>query len=126
MIFSGKTNMVNSRSIKITIAALLASGSIVLTNSDAQAADEYYFFVKNKTSSRIVKLQVSEDKKTWGDFDIGKGIEPGEKSKLIWSSDTDDQDCKQWIRAKFADGSTSQPSKEDFCENLDEPIEFSE
>lgn len=116
--------MTTTRSIKSIMAAALIGGGFMLANSGAQAAEDYYFFVKNKTDSAIVKLQVSEDKKTWGNFDVGKGIAAGEKAKLTWASSTNDSGCNQWIRAKFADGSTSEPSKQDFCENLDDPIEF--
>lgn len=104
----------------VAASALLVS----LAFSPAQAADEYYFYVQNKTDSRITKLQVSENKKTWGYFDIGKGISPGKKVKLTWDSSTNDEECEQWVRAVFADGSTSDVSKMDFCEDLDTPIVF--
>jgi hypothetical protein len=116
--------MATTHSIKLMMVAALTSGAFMFANPSAQAAEDYYFFVTNKTDSPIVKLQVSEDKKTWGNFDVGKGIAAGEKAKLTWASSTNDSGCKQWIRAKFADGSTSEPSKQDFCENLDDPIEF--
>lgn len=104
----------------VATSALLVS----LAFTPAQAADEYYFYVQNKTDSRITKLQVSEDKKTWGYFDIGKGIPPGKKVKLTWDSSSDDEECKQWVKAVFADGSTSELTKMDFCEDLDTPIVF--
>lgn len=90
------------------------------------AADQWHFVVSNATSSKIVKLQVSEDKSSWGDFDIGSGIAPGATSTMVWDASTNNEGCEQWIRAKFADGSTSPPSKQDFCQDLDDPIEFSE
>lgn len=92
----------------------------------ASAAQQWHFVVKNKTESNITKLQVSEDKSEWGNFDVGSGIAPGERATLVWAASTNDQSCTQWIRAKFADGSWSAPSKQDFCQDLDEPIEFSE
>lgn len=104
----------------------LAGASLALAAGSAFALQQWHFVVKNKTSSRITKLQVSIDKSEWGDFDIGKGINPGEKATLVWDASTDDQPCKQWIRAKFKDGSTSEPSRQNFCEDLDEPIEFSD
>lgn len=116
--------MITHASIKLVIAAALTSGTVMLPLANAQANDELYFFVTNKADSRIVKLQVSENNKSWGDFDIGKGIAPGETAELAWSSSTNDEACAQWIRAKFADNSISTPAKFDFCENLDDPIEF--
>jgi len=57
-------------------------------------------------------------------FDIGSGITPGENTKIVWDSSTDNQSCKQWIKARFADGSESEASYIDFCKNLDDPIVF--
>lgn len=90
------------------------------------AADEWHFVVKNNTGSKITKLQVSQDMHEWGDFDIGSGIAAGATETMLWDSSTDDENCQQWIRAKFSDGSFSEPSEQDFCQDLDSPIEFSE
>ena len=92
----------------------------------AYAADEWHFVVANKTDSRIVNLQVSEDKSEWGDFDVGSGIGPGKTATMIWDHSTDGEGCEQWMRAEFADGSVSEASKQDFCADLDSPIEFRE
>lgn len=99
---------------------------IMLLAGQAFALQQWHFVVKNLTSSRIVKLQVSTDKHDWGDFDIGKGIATGEKVTLVWGESTNNEPCKQWIRAKFKDGSYSDPSHQNFCKDLDEPIEFSD
>jgi len=108
------------------IRSTLLSLALALPAFSAIADEQWHFVVKNKTDSNIVKLQVSQNKSDWGNFDIGSGIGPGERATLVWSSDTDDQKCHQWIRAKFEDGSFSAPSKQDFCHDLDDPIEFSE
>jgi len=92
----------------------------------ASAAQQWHFVVKNKTESNITKLQVSQDRKEWGNFDVGSGIGPGERATLVWDESTNNEKCHQWIRAKFEDGSWSEPSKQDFCKDLDEPIEFTE
>ena len=113
-------------SIKIRLCASLLGIAIGLPAIQASAADEWHFVVANKTSSKIVKLQVSEDKSEWGDFDVGSGIGAGKTETMIWDHSTDGEGCEQWIRAKFADGSTSPASKQDFCQDLDDPIEFSE
>jgi hypothetical protein len=111
------------RTIKCSLGAALM-GSVFAIAMPAHAAEEWYFYVENESDSRIVKLQVSENKKKWGDFNIGKGIAPGKSAKLVWDASTDDESCEQWIRAKFADGSVSEPSKTDFCEDLDTPLVF--
>jgi hypothetical protein len=113
-------------SIGNTLKIALLCAAVSLPSLYARAADEWHFKVTNATQSRITKLQVSEDKKTWGDFDVGRGIAPGKTETMVWDSSTDDEGCEQWIRAKFSDGTFSEPSKQNFCEDLDDPIEFSE
>lgn len=113
-----KTNKVGSA--LLAVYALCASLMLL----PAQAAEEYYFYVQNNTDSRITKLEVSENKKDWGYFDIGRGIQPGSKVQLTWDPSTDDEECNQWLRAEFADGSTSEMTKIDFCEDLDTPVVF--
>ena len=113
-------------SIMSTAKAALLCVAFALPAQHASAADQWHFKVKNATETRITKLQVSEDKKSWGDFEIGRGIAPGKTETMVWDSSTDDEGCEQWIRAQFSDGSTSPPSKQNFCEDLDTPIEFSE
>lgn len=113
------------RNIKRTLGAALLGSTFVLAAPAAHAAGgSWYFYVENHSPARLVKLQVSEDKKEWGDFDIGGGIAPGRTEKMVWDSSTDDEGCKQWIRANFADGSSSEPAKFNFCKNLDDPIVF--
>ncbi len=113
-------------STKIRLQAALVCAFIGFAAMQAHAADEWHFVVSNKTSSKIVKLQVSEDKSEWGDFDVGSGIASGATETMIWDHSTDNEGCEQWMRAKFADGTTSPASKQDFCQDLDDPIEFSE
>ena len=113
-------------SIGNTFKTALLCAAVALPALHAVAADQWHFKVTNATESRITKLQVSEDKKEWGDFDIGKGIGPGKTETMVWDSSTDNEGCDQWIRAKFSDGSFSEASKQNFCEDLDTPIEFSE
>jgi len=113
-------------SIQKNISAALLALSLGAFALHAAADQQWHFVVKNKTDSNIVKLQVSQDKHQWGNFDIGSGIAPGERATLVWAADTDEQKCHQWIRAQYADGSSSEPSKQDFCHDLDDPIEFTE
>jgi len=107
---------------KSLCATLLGFGLAAL--SPLASASGYYFFVDNQSSSRIVKLEVSQDKKKWGQFDIGRGIAKGKSSKLVWDDSTDEEACEQWVRAKFADGSASEPAQIDFCQAMDDPIVF--
>lgn len=116
----------NAAAIRVIRAALYAAAPVValsLSPRSAHAGD-YYFYVENKTNSRIVKLEVSEDKRDWGFFDIGRGIAKGRSSRLVWDESTNSEDCEQWIRARFADGSASEPAKFDFCRAMDDPIVF--
>jgi len=108
--------------------SFLISASVValslLVNVASASADQWYFYVKNNSNSTIKKLLVGEPEKAWGQFDIGSGIVPGENAKMLWDSSTNNQLCKQWIKAQFADGSESEPAYIDFCKNLDDPIVF--
>ena len=92
----------------------------------AGAESQYHFKVANRTSGDITKLQVSADKKTWGNFDVGDGVKAGETETFVWDESTDSEPCNQWIRAKFSDGEWSEASKQNFCKDLETPIEFSE
>jgi hypothetical protein len=100
--------------------------ALPLTIAFANAADEWHFVVKNASKSKITALQVSQDNSKWGAFDVGGGIGVGETATMVWAKSTDGENCDQWIRAKFSDGSFSEASKQNFCEDLDTPIEFGE
>jgi|SRR5580765_7321390 len=78
--------------------------------------NEYKFKVHNNTKQAIKKLQVSEDGKNWGDFDIGSGIAAGATEELIWDKSTDSEKCEQYFKVQFADGEWSDAVKFDFCE----------
>jgi hypothetical protein len=84
---------------------------------------EYTYKVHNKSNSTITALLASEDGKTYGAFDIGKGIPPGETVTLVWDKSTDNGYCEWWIKAKFDDGGVSPAAKFDFCEK-DLVLEF--
>ena len=89
------------------------------------AEDEYSFTVHNKTKSRITKILVSETGKKYAPFDIGRGIGAGKKATLVWDKSTNSESCNQFVKAVYADGSESEPSKFDFCEE-DLVLEFEE
>ena len=63
------------------------------------------------------KILTSEDKKSWGEFDIGSGIKAGESMTLVWSESTNNQECKQYVTAVYFDGSESAPALHDFCDS---------
>ncbi len=99
---------------------------IGLCSTAPALAGDWHFKVTNATRSRIIRLETREKGGAWGYFNLGGGIKPGETTRLEWDQSTNTQDCIQFIRAKFADGSTSEPAQFDFCDDLDTPIEFSE
>lgn len=111
-------------------AALLGSLPVVLTlcsslSGSVQAAD-WYFYVQNDSSSRITRLEAKQKGGRWGSFNLGGGIGAGKTVRLEWAASTNDQDCKQSLRATFADGSVTDPTLFDFCNDLDTPIVFSD
>ena len=85
----------------------------------------YSFNIINSSSTKITKLEVSEDGKSWGFFDIGAGIPAGETVEATWDESTDDTGCEWQVRANFADGSKSPAAPFDFCEE-DLQVEFSD
>ena len=84
---------------------------------------EYSFKLHNTTKDKITKLLASEDGNEWGNFDIGKGIKPGETVTLKWDKKTNDSDCNWLFKAVFADGEESEAKEFDFCEE-DLELEF--
>ena len=104
----------------LTIAFVLVS----VPASYAQDS-EFSFKVTNRTKTTITKLLVAEDGKKYGYFDIGKGIPPGKTVTLVWSKETDNENCSQWFKAVYADKSESTPVKFDFCEE-DLELEFTD
>jgi len=105
--------------------AALASVMVPSFVSPVQAA-EWYFYVKNDTSSAITRLEAKEKGGSWLKFDLNGGIRAGKKVRIDWAASTNDDDCKQFVRATFADGSVSSPTLFDFCSDLDTPIVFSD
>ena len=106
------------------ICLMLATLTLALPATAGDDSEEWYFFVKNGTDHRVTNLEVSIDKETWGKFEIGKGIQPGNTVKLVWAPETNDEPCEQWLRATYDDGKTGEAHNMNFCQDLDEPIEF--
>jgi hypothetical protein len=101
------------RNVMLALLALIAFGLV----SGTAMAKDYSFKVENKTKAKIVKILVSEDKKEWGHFEIGEGIAAGAVVKLNWDKSTNNQECKQWVKAIFEGDEESTPAIFDFCED---------
>lgn len=99
------------KAIVLAAALVLMSATLGFAN-----ANEYKFKVHNNTKQDIKKLQVSQDGKNWGYFDIGDGIKAGDTDELIWAKSTDNENCEQYFRVQFANGDWSDAVKFDFCE----------
>lgn len=110
-------NLMNFQS-KFIKTALLSFAFILLSFTASSAQDsEFSFKVTNKTRVTIKRLLVAEPNKKYRDFDIGKGIKPGETALLIWNKATDNEQCEQWFKAVYADGVESEAAYVDFCED---------
>ena len=105
--------------------ALLAMALLMMsfTLSSARSHADYKFKVHNNTKVAIKKIQVSDDGKKWGYFDIGDGIAAGATEELVWDKSTDNGACEWWFKATWSDGDVSDAAKFDFCEK-DLVIEF--
>src|SRR5689334_18024743 len=104
-----KSNL--AKVLMLAVAVVLMTGSLSMARTP-----EYKFKVHNNTKQDIKKLQVSQDGKTWGYFDIGSGIKAGETVELVWDKSTDNENCEQYFKVLFADGDWSDAVKFDFCE----------
>ena len=102
---------------------LLFACALLIAPIHHAVAAAFSFKVENTTKDTIKKLLASEDGKTYGFFDIGKGIKPGETVTLEWDKSTDNGKCKQWFKAVFEDGEESEAVQFDFCED-DLTLEF--
>ncbi|HEY0426187.1 MAG TPA: hypothetical protein VGC76_00145 [Pyrinomonadaceae bacterium] len=104
---------------KFIKTALVSFVFILLSFTVSKAQDsEFSFKVTNNTKTAIKKLLVAEPgQKKWGYFDIGAGIGAGKTVTLVWNKSTDKEQCVQWFKAVYADGSESEPAKFDFCED---------
>lgn len=98
----------------VAIALGIAANGMATTGANAA---EFSFTATNTTNTVITGILVSENKSEWGYFDIGSGIKPGSTSNLVWSQSTNGENCAQWVKAAYADGSESEPAKFDFCED---------
>ena len=101
--------------------SLLLAACLFALPAVSQAA--YTFTIENNTENDIVGIEVSEDGKSWGEFEVGEGIPAGSSAEATWSESTDDSNCEWQFRAEFEDGTTSDAVAFDFCED-DLTIEF--
>lgn len=99
-----------------TIFMLALALVLMSTTLSFAKTNEYRFKVHNNTKQDIKKIQVSQDGKNWGYFDIGDGIKAGATDELVWDKSTDNEACEQYFRAQFSDGEWSDAVKFDFCE----------
>ena len=98
--------------------ALLAF-ALILTSvavSQARTSPDYRFKIHNSTDHTITKVLVSEDGKTYGQFDIGDGIAAGATEEMVWDKSTDNGACEWYFKAVFDNGEESESVKFDFCE----------
>lgn len=106
--------MNNFKRLALVVAVcVMVSGFFVLSTL---AAGDYSFKVHNTTDALIKKILVSQDKKEWGEFDVGSGIKAGSVVTLVWDESANNESCKQYVKAVFADGSETDPAKFNFCE----------
>jgi|SRR5215471_9146167 len=106
-----RVNLNLGKVLMLAAALILMSGTLSFARTY-----EYKFKVHNNTKQDIKKLQVSQDGKNWGFFEIGDGIKSGDTVELVWDKSTDNEACEQYFRVEFAGGDWSQPVKFDFCE----------
>ena len=102
--------------VLLILALVMASFALNSVSAHKASTVDYSFKVHNGQRCYIDELLVSENGKSWGEFDLGKGVAPGQTVELVWDKSTDNSKCEWWIKAKYADGSESKAAKFDFCE----------
>ena len=90
---------------------LLCVAAVSLAAAPSSQAGDWSFKGTHATKSRITKLETKEQGGSWGAFDLDGGIAPGETARMEWDKSANNQDCVQFIRVKFADGSYSPPNQ---------------
>ena len=95
----------------------IAVGFFALFGASTGHAEEYTFEVENGTSVPIVQVLVSEDGEDWGYFSMDGNVAAGDTGTLTWGEHTNNETCVQWIQVGFEDGTTSEASQFDFCNN---------
>ena len=103
----------------------IVAAAVLMVSAMAAHATEYSFVVENHSKQKITGIQASEDGKTWGAFNVGKGVDAGGQSKMVWDPSTDSTGCTWQVKATYADGSESEAAPFDFCEK-DLVLEFEE
>lgn len=114
-IFVWEQNM-NFKSFRPGLFAIALSGIGLGLTPFAASAEEYSFRATNVTNTTITEILVSENRRDWGYFDIGNGLRPGATITLVWDQSTNSENCAQWVKAAYADGSESEPAMFNFCE----------
>ncbi|MFH1138876.1 MAG: hypothetical protein V1816_22590 [Pseudomonadota bacterium] len=115
--------MKRTSNFKTAAKAFVVSLGLILLLSSLALAEDYSFKVNNNSGSLITRVLVSQDGKEWGNFDIGAGIKDGATVELVWDESTNNEECEQFFKAVFKDGSESEPVKFNFCEE-DLVLEF--
>jgi hypothetical protein len=113
-----KRNHIMKLQKRLTKFAVLASAFVVVAFlcPVVRGGDDVSFKVHNNTKETITKLLVSEDGKTYGFFDLGDGIEPGDTETIVWDKSAHGQSCHQWFKAVWESGEEGKAVKFDFCE----------
>src|SRR4026209_18205 len=97
---------VNTKFGKIVMLAM-ALMMLSFTASLAKPKAEYKFKIHNNTKAAIKRIQVSEEKKSWGGLDIGDGMAAGATDEMVWDKSTDNGACEWWFKATWSDGEVS-------------------
>lgn len=67
----------------LVFSLVIMSFAVNYAHAHKASTVEYTYKVHNKSSSTIKALLASEDGKTYGEFDIGKGIPAGQTVTLV-------------------------------------------
>lgn len=78
--------------------------------------------VHNASEKKINKILASTDGEAYAEFDIPRGIKPGQTVDVNWNRGQGRQ-CEWYLKVQYADRSESAPTHVDVCER-DITLEF--
>lgn len=77
------------------------------------SADTIKFMVENKTSAKLIDLQISSNNHSWSSFS-SVDLNPSESAVFEWIH-SPESSCHQYVRGNFSQGGWSASVKVDFC-----------
>jgi hypothetical protein len=104
--------------LAVTVFTIITSFALGQNTGNADRRIE----VHNTSEKKINKILASTDGETYTEFEIPRGIKPGQTVDVNWNRGQGRQ-CEWYLKVQYADRSESAPTHVDVCER-DITLEF--